>query len=426
MWWHVDKNVNARLWPAGKNKENTRASYEKYEEMCRFFAKQKWRDDYAMRVKCRMASMREAADEDDDDAEELSMTPKDWMEFNMEFLNSAKNPSARAVRVGPSDTVYKVATVRQVFLDISGSMSAPHKRSSTRTQRGHEIFRDVFAGFAEDEVPTLVHLIGTKTGSECSKRIVADSDDVSGKLDDIMGQWTNKAGSTYLWEYANTEVLKHKNVPVQEIIIITDGSDNASPAPFKGTQGFQALTRQWDPREKKLQDVGEHSEDTTIRFNLFLLGDCVDKELLASYHDLCQATGGKFHHEGKGTDETLAEHWIVPLLLPQGERDHMAMEHKREYLERLTNGEALEIQGFLALTNGEEQKFPRRSELQEFPRRSQAMPDLFSGPMSYGPGLLTARERHQPQVSVGGSLSKAMSAGSGLLTARERRWKGGA
>lgn len=243
-------------------------------------------------------------------------------------------------------------TKRQVFLDISGSMSVRHNNDGvTRLQRCHQVFREVFAGFGGDMVPTLVHLIGSKTGSGCSRQIVDERDSMRDKFDDVMRQWTCDAGQTYLWEYANMELLKHKNVPVQDIIIITDGGDNGSPKPFDGVQGFQALTQQWDPRNMRLQDAGDgQKEGPTIRFTLFLVGDCSDRQLLASYHDLCMATGGQFHHESFGSDESLAQRWIAPLLRPEAERRQLALEHKREYAQRLANGEAMEIQGFLPLT----------------------------------------------------------------------------
>jgi len=76
-----------------------------------------------------------------------------------------------------------------------------------------------------------------------------------------------------------TEAFTDKS---HEIIIITDGIDNASQDPFCGICGFNELMKQMDGKR--------------IRISLLLIGDDLLPEDATQYRDLCLATGGIYQH----------------------------------------------------------------------------------------------------------------------------------
>lgn len=222
----------------------------------------------------------------------------------------------------------------QVFLDASGSMGWD-LNGSTKIQKGKDVLRSLFPRFAS--TPTRVHKIGEPDGRKLSRRIFKDIDDLEDHEDDLIAAWSHDAACTFLWEYIYQEASLLPQDNIQEIIIITDGIDNASSGEFQGLEGFQALTS---------------SMSKNCRISLLLLGKA-RKDVTNKYRDLCMATGGFFHNYAEHSECTeIVVKFVAPLMLPEGTRSLLAMEQKGRYFNMLDNGEAIKIAGFLPLTNG--------------------------------------------------------------------------
>ena len=103
--------------------------------------------------------------------------------------------------------------------------------------------------------------------------------------------WDGSSGGTYMWKMILDDVqTRYKPAGGKlRIVVITDGYDNWSPAPYKGVQGFnplmQTLLRQGYDIEWFIVVVGNDVNSKHAELSMR------DQEL---YKNLAQATGGQF------------------------------------------------------------------------------------------------------------------------------------
>jgi hypothetical protein len=323
VWWHPDKGHG-----------NTDESFKSFTKMRNAFAKPEvWRQ-YDTQVTSELEMLRKIAEEDGDQQE-----PVDWKKFNLRFLASLAATKSQATDPPQSEPEAsgKSGPLFQVFLDGSRSMR-DRLNSTTKIERAQEVFKDVSPRFIM--TPTIVHLIGNKTGDDKSRPIGGGEETPYDAHDEeaLLSKWST-AANTFLWEYVHEQAAQHPGYQYQEMIIITDGVDNTSTGAFSGLDGFQELTKRMSKK---------------IRISLLLLGKA-SLEIANKYRDLCIATGGIFHHETPTSKKTdVMAGFVGPLMLPDGTRDILALRLQDEYRRMLANGTAIEINGFLPLTNGEE------------------------------------------------------------------------
>jgi hypothetical protein len=101
--------------------------------------------------------------------------------------------------------------------------------------------------------------------------------------------WDGTSGGTYMWKMIQ-EDIRGKYRPAGgklRVVVITDGADNLSPAPYNGVRGF-------DPLMKTLLQDG-----FDIEWHILVVGNYgLTKEISDSdqrlYQSLCHATGGQF------------------------------------------------------------------------------------------------------------------------------------
>lgn len=246
------------------------------------------------------------------------------------------------VRLSPNDEVKAIlsdnlemtepidkTSLCHVFLDGSGSMRGENGK------KGKQVLKDLFPSLTL--TPTAIHLIGNaKTGSNKSRCLYNHMVDLEHKETAVIDSWTTVSSSTFLWQYVYEQVKDFAELR-HEVIIITDGGDNASGSAFRGLAGFNEL----------MQRMG----GSKIRISLFLIGSSLSSHDAAKYRDLCLATGGVYHHSAGGpyNHSLAAREFVGPLLLTEAERDKIAHLQQGEYLCLLSDGRATSFEWFRPL-----------------------------------------------------------------------------
>ncbi|CEM28358.1 unnamed protein product [Vitrella brassicaformis CCMP3155] len=298
----------------------------------------------------RLAKEYNEAVEEEKELQEEEGGQIDWRQFNRRFLKRAekKNRVVKAAGTTPqpstshgvpraNSTASTASTPTSVepesaqdiqmchlCLDGSGSMGGE------RVQKGKKALKELQPRL--DVTPTNVHLISSKGDS----RLIYRHTDILTESN-LAGAWTT-GGGTYLWEYIYTATKDYKDLQ-HEIIIITDGEDNHSPAPFSGLDGFNELMNRMKGK---------------IRISLLLIGNSLSTKSATVYRDLCLATGGVYHHQADSSQNfsLVMQNFIAPLLLTEAERDIVACEQKHEYESLVAQGQATAFEWYLPITNG--------------------------------------------------------------------------
>ncbi|CEM38746.1 unnamed protein product [Vitrella brassicaformis CCMP3155] len=216
------------------------------------------------------------------------------------------------------------AQMCHLCLDDSGSMRG------SRLQKGKSALKALQPRL--DVTPTNVHLIG---GTSNSRLIYRHTDKLTARgLDKA---WTANGGATYLWEYVYKSTMDYKDQE-HDLIIITDGEDNHSPAPFRGLTGFNELMTRMKGN---------------IRVSLLLIGSGLSGSQAKVYHHLCLATGGVYHHQPDNDNDfsLVMQQFVTPLLLTQAERETVAFEQRCEYENLVAKGEATQFDWYKPIDN---------------------------------------------------------------------------
>jgi len=221
-------------------------------------------------------------------------------------------------------------TMLHVFLDASGSIE-PNLDFAKKALLG------VFPRLAM--TPTAIHKIGTINGEMGSKILFKHTEELEGKEAAVLSTWVADAPGTYLWEYVYEQVKDYSDAE-HEVIIITDGFDNSSPAPFDGLEGFNTLM--------------ERMKGKRIRISLILIGNTLGQQDANAYRDLCLATGGIYCHakDTHCSDSSYAlvvKDFVAPLLLPDGERHALYRHQRLQYQKMLEDGNARSFPWYLPL-----------------------------------------------------------------------------
>lgn len=143
-------------------------------------------------------------------------------------------------------------------------------------------------------------------------------DNFKGAVMDAAFEATPHAKGTFMWEYIFQQ-LKSRSGKDHEVVIITDGHDNASGPGFLGTAGFNRMM-------ELLKELGKALPRITVL--CFCNAECTK----GHYKELAMATGGDFFSSSDpGAKEAFKSH----MLLSHAERIAKAVARKQEY-EKIT------------------------------------------------------------------------------------------
>lgn len=239
---------------------------------------------------------------------------------NMEFIGQGGKRKATHVPRSKANFQESEDTLH-LFLDNSGSMSWKDKLG---------LAHDVFVGLKPrlELSPTSVHMIG-----HASRQIFSVSDAYT--IDEVLDTWKANGGATHLYEYIFSQ-MRSIGDSGHELAIITDGCDNASPAPMNT---YNAMM-------KGLKDLGK-----SFRVHIIYIGSdpCQD---MAGYRDLAAATGG-IYSQAESIGDAASHKFVSHVTASHATRQSAALGFRRGYENRLANGEALALPWYAPLTTSE-------------------------------------------------------------------------